>query len=279
MASTRRFMTGGGYPYPWSPGRPIEFTLSYGKSDRFDPNSGQQPYTNRLNFSDPEASAYVCAMLEPPRDEVGLSNFAHELASAYQDVAKDPAYATLPVPPIGFPNLRQAQEFANGDVRSGSIAAGCQWARQFAPGAPLSIESASAAGAVPYRAQARDGYNRVVGEHSALPNGGQAGRGFDINGLPSWMQNALAYQPLDEADGAASSSKDGKSAQTDPSKVRVLSSPYFAPDGSPLQPSTASSPQSSGPVSLPIFGLPDRPAVSGQNDGDDWLARWMPLFR
>src|SRR6185312_597665 len=109
--------------------------------------------------------------------------------------------------------------------------------------AKLSIDSASGADAVPYRAQARDGYNRVIGEHLALPNGNQAGAGFDISGLPSWMQNALAYQPQDGADGAASSNNDHKSTQTDPSNVRVLSSPYFAPGASPLQPTRASPPQ------------------------------------
>src|SRR6185312_13141223 len=155
MASTRRFMTGGGYPYPWSPGRPIEFTLSDGKSDRFDPESTHPQYNNRLDFSDPEAPAYVCAMLEPPRDEVGLTNFGRELGQAYQDVAADPAYAALPVPPLSFQDLRQAQASANSDIRSGSIAASCQWARRFAPGAKLSIDSASGADAVPYRAQAR----------------------------------------------------------------------------------------------------------------------------
>lgn len=276
MASTRRFMTGGGYPYPWSPGRPIEFTLSYGKSDRFDPESTHPQYNNRLDFSDPEAPAYVCAMLEPPRDEVGLTNFGRELGQAYQDVAADPAYAALPVPPLSFQDLRQAQASANSDIRSGSIAASCQWARRFAPGAKLSIDSASGADAVPYRAQARDGYNRVIGEHLALPNGNQAGAGFDISGLPSWMQNALAYQPQDGADGAASSNNDHKSTQTDPSNVRVLSSPYFAPGASPLQPTRASPPQQFGP--LPIFGLHDQSAATG-DDASNWLARWMPLLR
>jgi hypothetical protein len=54
MASTRSFTTGGGFPNETSAARPIEFTLSYGKSNLFDPNSAQPSYTHRIEFSDPE---------------------------------------------------------------------------------------------------------------------------------------------------------------------------------------------------------------------------------
>lgn len=47
-------------------------------------------YTHRLEFSDPEDSAYVCGMYGPPRDKVGLQAFADQLAEAYREVAKDP---------------------------------------------------------------------------------------------------------------------------------------------------------------------------------------------
>jgi hypothetical protein len=73
MASTKRFATGCGFPFPGSPRRQIEFTLSYGKSDLLDPNSTPEaPCGHRIEFSDPEDRAYVCAMYGPPRDEVGL---------------------------------------------------------------------------------------------------------------------------------------------------------------------------------------------------------------
>jgi len=69
VASTKRFTTGGGFPHEGSPGRPIEFTLSYGRSGLL-PNPDE--YTHRLEFSNPEDSAYVCGMYGPPRDNVGL---------------------------------------------------------------------------------------------------------------------------------------------------------------------------------------------------------------
>jgi hypothetical protein len=39
-------------------------------------------------------------MYGPPRDEEGLNAFARELGNACREVAKDPVYATLPVPPL-----------------------------------------------------------------------------------------------------------------------------------------------------------------------------------
>ena len=39
MASTKRFTTGGGFPVPDSPGRQIEFTLSYGRSHLYGPTA------------------------------------------------------------------------------------------------------------------------------------------------------------------------------------------------------------------------------------------------
>lgn len=40
MASTKRFTTGGGFPHAGSPGREIEFTLSYGGSNLIAEHSG-----------------------------------------------------------------------------------------------------------------------------------------------------------------------------------------------------------------------------------------------
>lgn len=102
MATTKRFSTGGGFPYDNSPGRTIEFTLSYGKSELLNPNSTQPLYTHHIEFPDPEDRAYVCAMYGPPRDEDGLNAFVRELSDAYRDEAKDPANAALPVPPLKF---------------------------------------------------------------------------------------------------------------------------------------------------------------------------------
>src|ERR1700693_5705020 len=99
MATTRKFSTGGGFPFDNSPGRTIEFTLSYGKSELLDPNSGQSSYTYRIEFANPEDRAYVCAMYGPSRDEEGLNAFARQLGDAYKKVADDPSYAGLPVPP------------------------------------------------------------------------------------------------------------------------------------------------------------------------------------
>jgi hypothetical protein len=79
--------------------------------------------------------------------------------------------------------------------------------------------------------------------------------------------------------------------QTDPSKVRVLSSRVFVPDGSLLRPDilgqarqqsarppgiATSRPMPDYPVPPSIFGLPDRSAATG-DDMDDWLSRWIKL--
>ena len=144
MASTKRFTTGGGFPYEGSPGRPIEFTLSYGRSGLL-PNPDE--YTHRLEFSDPEDSAYVCGMYGPPRDKVGLQAFADQLAEAYREVADDPEYRKLPMPPLKF--FRRdvdAQAQAEGDIASERVARTCLWARQFGPGTKLSIDLADGAG-------------------------------------------------------------------------------------------------------------------------------------
>jgi hypothetical protein len=52
MASTKRFTTGGGFPGPDSPGRQIEFTLSYGRSHLYDPTATEtgNAYWHRIEF-------------------------------------------------------------------------------------------------------------------------------------------------------------------------------------------------------------------------------------
>jgi hypothetical protein len=41
-------------------------------------------------------------MYGPPRDEAGLEAFAGQLEQAYREVASDPEYLKLPVPPLEF---------------------------------------------------------------------------------------------------------------------------------------------------------------------------------
>src|SRR5262249_22650481 len=142
-----------------------DFTLSYGKSDLLDPNSGQPAYTHRLEFSDPEASAYVCAMYGPPRDKEGLGAFARQLAEAYREVARDPVYEKLPVPPLKFGDPDGTERQAQADIEAERVARSCLWARQFGPGTKLNIDLAGA-DSKRYRARAIDRANRIVGEDS-----------------------------------------------------------------------------------------------------------------
>jgi hypothetical protein len=103
MAETRQFSTGGGFPSENSPGRTIQFTLSYGQSELFNPDDDtRRPDQYRIEFSNPEDRAYVCAMYGPPRDKNGLKAFADQLAVAYKKASEDPSYVKLPVPPLPF---------------------------------------------------------------------------------------------------------------------------------------------------------------------------------
>jgi hypothetical protein len=168
MATTRQFSTGGGFPYDNSPGRTIEFTVSYGESEQFNPDSMQHPYTYHIEFSNPEDRAYVCAMYGPPRDEEGLHAFALQLGDAYSAVSKDPDYAKLPVPPLPFRTQDDADRDAATQVQNGIVARSCLWAQQFGPGTNLAIDIANGPGANAYRAQAIGGDNQVVAEQSGL---------------------------------------------------------------------------------------------------------------
>jgi hypothetical protein len=195
MATTKRFSTGGGFPYDNSPGRTIEFTLSYGKSGLLDPNPGAPEYKYHIEFANPEDRAYICAMYGPPRDEEGLNAFAHELGGAYSDEAKDPANKALPVPPLEFRTQGEYDQHAGDEIIDGGIARGCLWARQFRPGTNLSIDLANGAGANKYRAKAVDGDNRVLGEQAGSTVGSHADIYFDTTNLPPWIKNAFDRRP------------------------------------------------------------------------------------
>jgi hypothetical protein len=226
MASTKRFMTGGGFPGPGSPPRQIEFTLSYGRSKLYDPNAGAESgnaFGHRIEFSDPEDPAYVWAMYGPPRDEAGLVAFKKALADAHAEVARDPAYTRMLVPPMGF-NSWTPDDQADEDIETGRVARSCLWARQFAPGTNVSIDLPRGADANAYRVQARDGDNRLLAEHSGFADPSPTAAGFDTAGLPSWMRNALAYRPQGEPVGGDSSGDDGPASE-DPRNIRV-SPPY-----------------------------------------------------
>jgi hypothetical protein len=224
MASTKRFTTGGGFPGPDSPGRQIEFTLSYGQSQLYDPTATEtgNAYGHRIEFSDPEDAAYVCAMYGPPRDEVGLRAFRDALTKAHDEVAHDPAYTSMPVPPLKFTRWYTAEDKARDDIGSGPVAQSCLWARQFAPGTNVSINLPRDAGANGYRVQERDKDNRLVTEHSGFANPIPTGASFDVAGLPSWMRNALAYRPQGEPADVGSSDNDSSPASDDPRNIRVL---------------------------------------------------------
>jgi hypothetical protein len=170
MTTTKRFSTGGGFPNDNSPGRTIEFTLSYGPSDLFDPNPKNPKYNYRVEFSDPEDRAYICAMYGPPRDEEGLNEFVRALGRAYSDEAKDPANQALPVPPFSSSTQYGYDQRAAEEVTQGGIARGCLWAQQLGPDTNLAIDIANGPGANTYRAQAIDGDNRVVAEQSGSAN-------------------------------------------------------------------------------------------------------------
>jgi len=268
VASRKRFTTGGGFPYDGSPGRPIEFTLSYGRSDLL-PNP--DAYTHRLEFSDPEDSAYVCGMYGPPRDNVGLQAFADQLAQAYREVADDPEYEKLPVPPLKFRRPEMDPQLqAESDIAWERVARSCLWARQFGPGTKLSIDLADGAGSKRYRARAMDNQNRIVGHHSAWPE-----PDFDDNGSASALTASDRQNP-------------GFSAGSLP--VRYLSrriadrSDDTATPAAPGDPSQLEQPQQGrrlpGLVSgkpmdhlllASIFGLPE----PGAPEDEDWLLRLL----
>jgi hypothetical protein len=215
MASTKRFTTGGGFPNPDSPGREIEFTLSYGKSNLYQPNPTAPSYGEHLEFSDPEDPAYVCAMYGPPRDEVGLKAFTESLAKAYQDVADDPEYRGLPVPPLPYGQALGHLWRAEGEINGGSVAQACQWARQFAPGTNVSIHQLRGAGANAYRVQARDSDNRLVAEHSGFTKPVTTGPRLDESGQRSAMWK------VGDPTNTGSSNED-RSATRDPRNIRIL---------------------------------------------------------
>lgn len=122
------------------------------------------------------------------------------------------------------------------------------------------------------------------------------------NGLPPSAQaespplapSAYADGPPGLLGGIFSSPRQAaKPVQIDPRDIRVLSSRLNIPGRNPLQPDISdqtsllssqllggdgNEPTSKYPMSPKIFGLPDRPARSGDNM-DEWLARWMPLLR
>jgi hypothetical protein len=170
MTTTKIFSTGGGFPNDNSPGRTIEFTLSYGPSDLFDPNPKNPKYNYRIEFSDPEDRAYICAMYGPPRDEEGLNEFVRALGRAYSDEAKDPANQALPVPPFSSSTQYGYDQRAAEEVTQGGIARGCLWGQQLGPDTNLAIDIANGPGANTYRAQAIGGDNQVVAEQSGLAN-------------------------------------------------------------------------------------------------------------
>lgn len=170
MATTRQFSTGGGFPHDNSPSRTIEFTVTYGKSEQFDPNSMEHPYTYHIEFSSPEDRAHVCAMYRPPRDEEGLRAFARQLGDADRKVSEDPDYAKLLVPPLPFQTQADADGEAAAQIQRGIIAQSCLWAQRFGPGTNLAIDIANGPDANTYRAQAIGGDNRVVAQQSGLAN-------------------------------------------------------------------------------------------------------------
>ncbi|WP_213741586.1 hypothetical protein [Bradyrhizobium sp. dw_411] len=201
MATTKKFSTGGGFPNENSPGRTIEFTLSYGKSELLNPDSGQPSYAYRIEFADPEDRAYVCAMYGPPRDEEGLNAFAHELGDAYKKVGDDPSYAGLPVPPSRYETQYEADRTAGRQIETGGIAQGCLWAQQFGPGTNLAINFANGAGANTYQAQALNGDNRVVAEQSGSAN--------EARTVPMLGRRVVAQNSSDSDVGNSASSADG----------------------------------------------------------------------
>jgi hypothetical protein len=282
MATTKKFSTGGGFPYDNSPGRTIEFTLSYGKSGLTDPNSGQPLYAYRTEFSDPEDRAYICAMYGPPRDEGGLNAFAHELGRAYRNEAEDPANKALPVPPIEFTTQYGYDQHAANEVRDGGIARGCLWAQQFGPGTNLSIDLANGAGANTYRAKAINDGNRIMGEQAGSTDPTNTEPYFDTTKLPLWIRDALAYAPQARDIDVASSNQDGAPSREryDARNVRTVSRRLVAraaddngvgngsasPEGidstNPMQP-----PQTGGPlgsISKPVRYLGRRIADQSQ---------------
>lgn len=192
MTTTSRFSTGGGFPYDYSPSRTIDFTLSWGRSDRFGPHDSRVgSYGYQIQFSDPNDSAYVCAMYGPPRDEAGLNAFVQALSKAYADEDEDPANRALPVPPLSFGSTGGANSLARNDVYGGRVEAGCRWAQRFGSGVRLGIDLSN--GASSYLASATDGH-RVLGEHLGSLESSDSS-GIPTVGVSPEHQIAQGYDP------------------------------------------------------------------------------------
>lgn len=197
MTTTSRFSTGGGFPYDYSPSRTIEFTLSWGRSDRFSPQDSKVgSYGYQIQFSDPNDSAYVCAMYGPPRDEAGLNAFVQALSKAYADEDKDPANRALLVPPLSFGSTGGATSLAENDVYGGRVEAGCRWAQRFGSGVRLGIDLSNNAST--YLASATDGHG-MSDEHIGSVEGRNDSSGVLRAGVSPEHQIAQGYESRADA--------------------------------------------------------------------------------
>jgi hypothetical protein len=135
-------------------GRTIPFTLSWIKNELYDPriDDARNAYVWHIEYPNPDDRAYLCLMYTNPPDMDGLNNLTVALRDALFTDATSSDYLSLPVRPIPYANVYDAQADAVQKVTEGGIAASCRWGGQFELGTKLALDFGEGSDST-YRAQ------------------------------------------------------------------------------------------------------------------------------